>query len=70
MTHYFFVCKSITNSTLKNDVMTKWPFVVNESYQKIGNILNGTVQNFHKLKLLRSYIVKKASSVPQVSFEH
>lgn len=50
--------------------MTEWLFAENESYQKIGKILNGTVPNFHKLKLLRSYIVKKASSVPQVSFEH
>ena len=60
----FFVCKS------ENKVITEWPHVENDSYQSIGKILNGTVPNFDKLKLLRSFIVKKVSSVPQVSFDH
>ena len=66
----FFVCRSITDGILENKVITEWPHVENDPYQNIGKILNGTVPNFGKLKLLRSYIVEKASSVPQVSFEH
>ena len=66
----FFVCKSVTDSILENKVITEWPHDENDSYQSIGKMLNGTVPNFDKLMLLRSHIVKKASSVPQVSFEH
>ena len=65
----FFVCKSITDSILKNKVITEWLHVENDSYRDIGEILNGKVPSFDKLKLLKSYIVKTASSVP-VSFEH
>ena len=66
----FFISKSVKYSILENKVITEWPHVENDSCRNIREILNGTVPNFDKLKLLRSYIVEKASSAPQVSFEY
>ena len=66
----FFVCNSVTDSIVENKVITEFPHVENDSYRSIGKVLNGTVPDFDKQKLLRYYIVKKASSVPQVSFEY
>ena len=66
----FFVCNSVTDSIVENKVITEFPHVENDSYRSIGNVLNETVPDFDKQKLLRYYIVKKASSVPQVSFEY
>ena len=66
----FFVCNSVTDSIVENKVITEFPNVENDSYRSIGKVLNETVPDFDKQKLLRYYIVKKASSVPQVSFEH
>ena len=54
----FSVCKCVTDSVLEKKVISEWPHTENNTYSKLGKILCGTLPDFSKLKLLRSYVAK------------